>query len=76
MTDQLLIGLPENPPLFRAHFHLRIESQDVEEERPVLFRYIERAQGERTRPVVVEPPVALQWPQSRFAVSNCVRAEC
>jgi len=64
VTDQLLIGLPENPPLFRAHFHLRIESQDVEEERPVVYRYIERAQGERTRPVVVEPPVALQWPQA------------
>jgi LmbE family N-acetylglucosaminyl deacetylase len=64
VPDQLLIGLPENPPLFRAHFHLRIESQDIEEERPVVYRYIERAQGERTRPVVVEPPVALQWPQT------------
>ncbi len=64
VTDQLLIGLPENPPLFRAHFHLRIESQDLEEERPVVYRYIERAQGERIRPVVVEPPVALQWPQA------------
>jgi LmbE family N-acetylglucosaminyl deacetylase len=64
VPDQLLMGLPENPPLFRAHFHLRIESQDIEEERPVVYRYIERAQGERTRPVVVEPPVALQWPQT------------
>jgi hypothetical protein len=64
VSDQLLIGLPENPPLFRAHFHLRIESQDLEVERPVLYRYIERAQGERLRPVVVEPLVALQWPQA------------
>ena len=30
----------------------------------VYHRYIERAQGERTRPIVVEPPVALQWPQA------------
>jgi hypothetical protein len=63
VADQLLIGLPENPPLFRAHFHLRIESQNVDVDRPVLYRYIERAQGELTRPLVVEPPVALQWPQ-------------
>ena len=70
VADQLLIGLPENPPLFRTHFHLRIESQDVELERPVVYRYIERAQGERTRPVVVEPPVALQWPQAALLFPN------
>ena len=55
----------ENPPLFDAHFHLRIESEDVEVVRPVAYRYIERAQGELTRPLVVEPP-------SRAAmVSSC-----
>jgi LmbE family N-acetylglucosaminyl deacetylase len=70
VPDQLLIGLPENPPLFRTHFHLRIESQDVEVERPVLYRYIERAQGERTRPVIIEPPVALQWPQAALLFPN------
>jgi len=70
VADQLLIGLPENPPLFRTHFQLRIESQDVEVERPVVYRYIERAQGERTRPVVVEPPVALQWPQAALLFPN------
>ncbi len=35
--------------------------EDVEIIRPVEYRYIERAQGELTRPVVVEPPVSLQW---------------
>ena len=45
-------------------FHLRIESEDVEVVRPVAYRYIERAQGELTRPVVVEPPVALQWSEA------------
>ncbi len=61
IPNQLDVGLPENPPLFSAHFHLRIESEDVEVVRPVAYRYIERAQGELTRPVVVEPPVSLQW---------------
>jgi LmbE family N-acetylglucosaminyl deacetylase len=64
IPNQLDVGLAENPPLFKAHFHLRIESEDVEVVRPVQYRYIERAQGELTRPVVVEPPVALQWSQA------------
>jgi LmbE family N-acetylglucosaminyl deacetylase len=64
ISNQLDIGLAENPPLFNAHFHLEIESQDVEVVRPVEYRYIERAQGELTRPVIVEPPVALQWSQA------------
>ena len=64
ISNQLDVGLAENPPLFKAHFHLRIESEDVEVIRPVQYRYIERAQGELTRPVVVEPPVALQWSQA------------
>ncbi len=63
VSDQRNIGLAENPPLFRAHFHLRIESEDVDIVRPVVFRYVERAQGEMTRPVIVEPPVALKWSQ-------------
>jgi len=70
IPNQLDIGLPENPPLFEAHFHLRIESDDVEVVRPVAYRYIERAQGELTRPVVVEPPVALQWSQSAILFPN------
>jgi LmbE family N-acetylglucosaminyl deacetylase len=64
VSNQMDIGLAENPPLFNAHFHLRIESEDVEVVRPVDYRYIERAQGELTRPVVVEPPVALQWSEA------------
>ena len=70
IPNQLDIGLPENPPLFEAHFHLRIESEDVEVVRPVAYRYIERAQGELTRPVVVEPPVALQWSQAAILFPN------
>jgi len=70
IPNQLDVGLAENPPLFEAHFHLRIESEDVEVVRPVAYRYIERAQGELTRPVVVEPPVALQWSQAAILFPN------
>lgn len=70
IPNQLDVGLPENPPLYEAHFHLQVESQDVEVVRPVEYRYIERAQGELTRPVIVEPPVALQWSQSAILFPN------
>ena len=70
VEDQLLIGVPENPAILRAHFRMRIESQEVEIERPVRYRYIERAQGQLTRPVVVEPPVALQWSQGALLFPN------
>ena len=61
VRNQLDIGRPENPPLLRARFRLRIDGQPIEIARPVVFRYIERAQGELTRPIIVEPAVALEW---------------
>ena len=64
VPDQTLIGLPENPPLLRAHFHMRLESSPVEIVRPVIYRYVDRTQGELTRAIVVEPPVALQWSEA------------
>ena len=60
VSNQLDIGLPENPPLLRARFHLHVDAANVEVTRPVKFRYIERSQGELTRPVIVEPEVALE----------------
>ena len=60
VPNQLDIGLAENPPLLGVHFHLRIDTADIEVSRPVMFRYIERSEGERTRPLIVEPDVALE----------------
>ena len=70
VPNQLEVGLPENAPLFQAHFNLRMESEDVEITRPVMHRYIERAQGELTRAIVVEPPVALQWSEEALLFPN------
>jgi len=70
VANQLDIGLAENPPVLRAHFHLRIESEDVEVIRPVHYRYIERSQGEVTRAIVVEPPVALQLSEGALLFPN------
>ncbi len=70
VPNQLDIGLAENPPLLRAHFHLRLDSAEIEIARPVTFRYIARSEGERTRPVIVEPDVALQLSEGARVFPN------
>ena len=64
VTDQQLIGLAENPPLLEATFHARFGSQDIELVRPVTYRYVDRVQGERERPLIIEPPVAIEMPEN------------
>lgn len=70
VPNQLEIGLAENPPLFEAKFQVRVDAEDFEIARPVVYRYVERAQGELTRPVIVEPPVALEWSESALLFPN------
>ncbi len=60
IADQQLVGVPENPPVLRARFRLRVESQDVELVRPVRYRYVDRVRGELARPLTIVPAVALR----------------
>jgi hypothetical protein len=61
VPDQRLVGAPENPPVLRARFHLRVASEELELTRPVVNRYVDRLRGEFTRPVTIVPPVALEF---------------
>jgi len=70
VPNQLDIGLAENQPLLQVHFHLQIESENLELVRPVVYRYIERSQGELTRPIIVEPPVALHLSEKALLFPN------
>src|SRR5204863_10046324 len=62
IDDQQLIGLPDNPPAAQMRVLLTVEGTPVELVRPVQHRYADRAQGERVRPVVVVPAVAVNLP--------------
>jgi len=62
VSDQRMIGLPENPPVLESKFHVRIQGKDIEFARPVIYRYVDRVLGELSRPLVVEPPVAVDVP--------------
>ncbi|HZU25069.1 MAG TPA: PIG-L family deacetylase, partial [Bryobacteraceae bacterium] len=63
VSDQKLIGLPENPPLITAEFTFTIEGQQVALERPVVYHWVDRLRGQLTRPIAVVPPAAIRVPE-------------
>ncbi|MCW5977814.1 MAG: PIG-L family deacetylase [Bryobacteraceae bacterium] len=50
---------PENPPALEARFVLRAGGQEIPLTRPVLYRYVDRVLGERTRALAVVPPAGV-----------------
>jgi hypothetical protein len=67
VDDQELIGLADTPAVLRVRLKMTIGGAPVEIVRPVHYRYADRAEGERTRPLVVAPVVAVGLP-ARVAV--------
>jgi len=62
LADQTLVGVAENPPVLRARFRLRAGDQSLELTRPVLYRYVDRVEGEQTRPLAIVPPASVRLP--------------
>jgi hypothetical protein len=62
VDDQQLIGLADSPPAAQVRLMLNVEGTPIEIVRPVHYRYAERAQGERVRPAVIVPAVAVNLP--------------
>jgi hypothetical protein len=63
IDDQKLIGLPDTPPAAQMRVHLTVDGTAIELVRPVHHRYADRAIGERVRPLVVVPTVAVNLPE-------------
>jgi hypothetical protein len=59
VDDQRLIGLADTPPVLSVRVRLTVAGAPIELVRPVHYRYADRAMGERVRPVVVAPAVAV-----------------
>jgi hypothetical protein len=57
------VGLADTPPVAHVRVRLLVAGAAIELVRPVQYRYASRAEGERTRPLVVVPPVAVNLPQ-------------
>ncbi len=64
VDDQRLVGLPDTPPVARVRLRFSLDGVAIELVRPVHYRYASRAEGERERPLVVAPPVAVNLPES------------
>jgi LmbE family N-acetylglucosaminyl deacetylase len=62
VDDQQLRGMADTPPVLRVRLRLTVGGAPIEIVRPVEYRYADRAEGERTRPLVVVPLVAVDLP--------------
>jgi LmbE family N-acetylglucosaminyl deacetylase len=63
IDDQMLVGLPDTPAAARVRLRLTVEGAGIELVRPVQHRYADRARGERVRPFMVVPAVAVNLPE-------------
>jgi LmbE family N-acetylglucosaminyl deacetylase len=59
VDNQKLIGLPDTPPVAQVRVRLAVAGATIELTAPVQYRYADHAEGERTRPLAIVPPVAL-----------------
>jgi LmbE family N-acetylglucosaminyl deacetylase len=70
VSDQELVGRAESPAALRAHFKLRLDTEEIEYTRPVVYRWVDRVRGELTRPLVVAPPVAIHLGETAMLFPN------
>jgi LmbE family N-acetylglucosaminyl deacetylase len=70
ISDQRLVGLPDDPPLLNLRFGIEAGGVAFDLVRPVRHRYVDRVDGEQTRALTVVPPVALNLPQEVVLFPN------
>lgn len=73
VTDQRLIGMPENTPLLEATFKIDLDGQVVELTRPVVNRYVDHVYGESRRPVIIVPPVGVLLMEKSLVATDSSR---
>jgi LmbE family N-acetylglucosaminyl deacetylase len=61
VEDQTLIGLADSP-VERIRIALTVNGVGIELTRPVVYRYNDRLDGEKVRPITVTPPVSVILP--------------
>jgi len=59
-----LLGQADTPPELIGRFRIRIEDQEIEYTRPVVYRWVDRLRGERTRRIAVVPPISVSFSES------------
>jgi LmbE family N-acetylglucosaminyl deacetylase len=64
VDDLQLTGLPENPAPLELTAELQIGTAHIDVRRPVLYRYINRLNGESITPVAYVPPASVRFVQT------------
>jgi LmbE family N-acetylglucosaminyl deacetylase len=64
VDDQRLVGRPDTPAVAHVRLRLTVDGAPIELVRPVHHRYASRAEGERVRPLMIVPPVAVNPPET------------
>jgi LmbE family N-acetylglucosaminyl deacetylase len=75
VTDQTLIGLPENRPPLSATFYLTMEGQQLDFEVPVEYRWVDPVDGQQYRPFVLAPPVVMNPEEKVYVFSGNTQKE-
>lgn len=66
VTEQALIGLPENTPALTATFSVKINNVLFDYTLPVVFKRTDPVEGEVYKPFVVTPPVFVNLPEKVY----------
>ncbi len=70
VEEQQLRGLPETPSPLKVGFHLRVDGQVFDLQRPVVFKRTDRVKGEVYRPLEIIPPVLVNLPDKVHVFAN------
>jgi LmbE family N-acetylglucosaminyl deacetylase len=64
VEEQRLVGQADTPAVAHVRLRFTLDGMPFELVRPVHYRYASRAEGERERPLVIVPPVAVNTPEA------------
>jgi LmbE family N-acetylglucosaminyl deacetylase len=70
VTDQLLIGLPENPPALSAEYSFMIGGQEIVYNVPVVFKKTDPVKGEQYRPLEIAPSVFINLKEDKIVFAD------
>ncbi|SDM06276.1 N-acetylglucosaminyl deacetylase, LmbE family [Daejeonella rubra] len=57
ISDQNLVGHPENPAPVLINFSFNIAGKEISYQRPAVFKYTDQVRGEVYQPLIIAPPV-------------------
>lgn len=70
VSDQTLVGLGENFANRFIYAKLKADNQEINFEIPILYRFVDRVEGEIYRPFVIAPPVVVNLTEPTYIYAS------